>query len=129
MKNWYFVAAIIFIVGEIILFVDSRFLECEVTAQGVLTDFQPDSIIGCARVEIDDKVSAVKNLSYENRIGKKVKLDDKVSLVVKEKAQSIYYGHVKEVNVRNVFFLWRGLRWLLLSAVIAILLKFFKLTL
>ena len=91
MKNWILIAVVIFVVGEVIIFSDSRKLECEVTLSGILSDCYAAQDENRFNVDIDGRISAVKSLSYQNAPWRKVKLDDPVTLVLKNGTQYLYY--------------------------------------
>lgn len=126
MKKWALIAIIIFGVGEVVIMMDSIKSDWEVTLSGKLIDFQPDTVLGRARVEVDDKFSAVNSLSYQNKPWRKLHLEDTISLVLRGDAQYIYSGQLTDRTVKFYMFGEYSLRWLMLLVIICGLLKFFK---
>lgn len=128
MKNRILIAVLIFVVGEAIIFSDSRKLECEVTLSGILTDCYAAQDENRFNVGVDGRISAVKSLTYQNAPWRKVKLDDPVTLVLKNGTQYLYYRQISVTAVKIQKFFEDSFYWLFLSAVIGFLLKYFKLT-
>lgn len=126
MKKWTLIAIIIFFVGEVVIFMDSIKSDWKVTLSGTLIDFQPDSVLGRARVEVNGKKSAVNSLSYQNEPWRKLHLEDTVSLVLRGKSQYIYSGKLTDKTIKFYMFGEYSLRWLMFLLIICVLLKFFK---
>lgn len=126
MKKWTLIAIIIFFVGEVVIFMDSIKSDWKVTLSGMLIDFQPDSVLGRARVEVNGKKSAVNSLSYQNEPWRKLHLEDTVSLVLRGESQYIYAGELTDKTLKFYMFGEYSLRWLMFLLIICVLLKFFK---
>lgn len=126
MKKWTLIAIIIFFVGEVVIFMDSIKSDWKVTLSGMLIDFQPDSVLGRARVEVNGKKSAVNSLSYQNEPWRKLHLEDTVSLVLRGESQYIYSGELTDKTLKFYMFGEYSLRWLMFLLIICVLLKFFK---
>lgn len=123
MKKILFGALIIFIIGEIIIFYDSRQLEAQVGKSGIINDFHADVSSDGAQIWLNDRLEGVHQLKYRNQRKRDVCINDSATLVIIERMQYLYYGSCDLNDVRNDDFmkcsgLWSAQILLLLLVVI-----------